>query len=371
MRRFVFLAVLLAAAGAADADQVALRNGDRLTGTIVRSDEKTLLLKTDYAGEVSLKREAIVSIDTQEPLYLMLAGGRTVVGSVVGTGGTLEVSTKNEGEVKVPLESVKAVRNAAEQKAFEEAADRKRHPHLADVWSALLDTGLSLTRGNSETLTYTMSGKAARITERSKISLYSTAIYTRDNTTPPARTTSHAIRGGLRGDFNVSERFYWFAFTDFEYDEFQHLDLRNVVGGGFGRHALKRKNATLDIFGGGSLDQEYFGGYLTANPAPPPATIPVPATTRRSGEGVFGEEFNSKLNSRMTVSERFALYPNLTRPGDYRFQFDATATTKLKSWLGWQLTFSDRYLSDPQQNVKPNDLLLSTGVRLTFGKGVF
>jgi putative salt-induced outer membrane protein len=57
--------------------------------------------------------------------------------------------------------------------------------------------------------------------------------------------------------------------------------------------------------------------------------------------------------------------------GSYRFQFDATAATKLKAWLGWQITYSDRYLSNPLPGLKKNDVLLSTGLRLTFGKGAF
>jgi hypothetical protein len=40
-------------------------------------------------------------------------------------------------------------------------------------------------------------------------------------------------------------------------------------------------------------------------------------------------------------------FPNLSDLGQYRFQFDATAATKLKTWLSWQITVSDRYLSNP------------------------
>jgi len=35
------------------ADQVILKNGDKLTGTIAKSDGKTLVLKTDYAGDLT------------------------------------------------------------------------------------------------------------------------------------------------------------------------------------------------------------------------------------------------------------------------------------------------------------------------------
>ena len=50
---------------------------------------------------------------------------------------------------------------------------------------------------------------------------------------------------------------------------------------------------------------------------------------------------------------------------------DANAETKQKTWLGWQLTFSDRNIIDPPLGLKGNDVLLSTGLRLTFGKGIF
>ena len=54
-----------------------------------------------------------------------------------------------------------------------------------------------------------------------------------------------------------------------------------------------------------------------------------------------------------------------------REEFDVVAATKLKAWLGWQVTYSDRYLSNPLPGLKKNDVLLSTGLRLTFGKAAF
>jgi hypothetical protein len=51
----------------------------------------------------------------------------------------------------------------------------------------------------------------------------------------------------------------------------------------------------------------------------------------------------------------------MSNVGVYRFQLDATAATRLKTWLSWQVTYSDRYLSDPLPGLKKNDVLLSTG----------
>jgi hypothetical protein len=61
----------------------------------------------------------------------------------------------------------------------------------------------------------------------------------------------------------------------------------------------------------------------------------------------------------------------VTNTGDYRLQLDATAATKLKTWLSWQVTYSDRYLTNALPGLKKNDVLLSTGLRLTFGKAAY
>ena len=254
MRRSAILLVLACVCVmTAKADQVTLKNGDRLTGTIVKSDAKTLLLKTEYAGDVNLQWDSVAAITSTQPLHLALRDGQTVVGPVSTKDEKFDVVTKETGEVAASKEAVVAVRNDAEQKAYDDQVERLRHPHLTDFWSGLLDTGLSVTRGNSATLTYTLSGKAARVTDRDKISLYTTAIYASDDTTPPSRTTAHAIRGGVRGDLNVSEKLFVFGFTDFEYDQFQHLDLRNVIGGGLGYHVVKKANTQFDVFGGGGV----------------------------------------------------------------------------------------------------------------------
>jgi putative salt-induced outer membrane protein YdiY len=341
------------------ADQVTLKNGDRLTGTIVKSDAKTMLVKTDWGGDITVQWDAVTAIASSQALHLGLKDGQTVVGTVSTTDGKFEVATSAAGEVTTAKDAVVTVRNDDEQKSYDAEVERLRHPHLTDFWTGLLDTGLSVTRGNSATVAFNLSGKAVRQTTADKFTVYATSIYASDDTTSPGMTTAHAIRGGIRGDFNVGDRWFVFGFTDFEYDQFQDLDLRNVIGGGLGYHVIKTANTTFDVFGGGDFDQEYFS-----------ADVDFPTgLTRKTGEIVLGEEFDTKLNGRTTVTEKFSLYPNVSNTGQYRFQFDATAATKLKNWLSWQVTYSDRYLSDPLTPLKSNDLLLSTGLRLSFGKG--
>src|ERR1700759_582578 len=207
------------------ADQVTLKNGDRLTGSIIKSDDKALVIKTEFAGDVTVVWSAISAINSSQPLHVALHGGQVVVGTVTTTdSGKIEVATSTSGEVAAPKESIEVIRSEKEQADFDAELERLRHPHLLDLWSGLLDTGLSVTRGNSDTLSFALAGKAIRTTDRDKITAYATAVYS--TTGDPTQTTARAIRGGGRGDFNLNEKLFAFGFTDFEYDAFQHLDLR-------------------------------------------------------------------------------------------------------------------------------------------------
>ncbi len=84
LRRFerLTLFALLSLSLAAFADQVTLKNGDRLTGTVVKSDGKTLVLHTDAAGDVTIQFAAIQEIKTDQELHVSLKGGKTAVGPV-------------------------------------------------------------------------------------------------------------------------------------------------------------------------------------------------------------------------------------------------------------------------------------------------
>ena len=87
--KFVVILLLLCAIPAL-ADQVILKNGDRLTGSITKSDGKVLVIKTDYAGDVTVKFDAIQSITSTGDLTVSLAG-KTVVGPVTTSGDGSEV----------------------------------------------------------------------------------------------------------------------------------------------------------------------------------------------------------------------------------------------------------------------------------------
>src|SRR6202163_1283071 len=169
-RKSLLLLILIALLSPAlFADQVSLKNGDRLTGAIVKSDAKTLVLKTEAAGDVTFQWSAIEAITSTQSLHVGLAGGQMIVGPVTTKDGQIQVTTLTAGIVTASKDSVQVIRSDSEEAAYDAAMERLQHPHLGDFWSGTLDTGLSLTRGNSSTLAYTLAGRAVRATDRDKI----------------------------------------------------------------------------------------------------------------------------------------------------------------------------------------------------------
>jgi putative salt-induced outer membrane protein YdiY len=371
MRRSLLIVfALLLVVSVTRADQVTLKNGDRLTGKIVNGDGKMLLLKSDFAGDVTIQWDAITDIESSDNINITLKDGTRLSGKVTTQDGKFVIAGAPAAATPAAAskDAIVAVRNDAQQHAADLEAERMAHPKFTYFWSGIFDTGLALTRGNSETASFTISSKAVRETPHDKLTVYGDYIFANNGSVPPSVTTANALDAGVRGELNIRPRLFVFAFTDFQTNELQHLDLRSVFGGGFGYHFVKTANTTLDVFGGITYDRDSFGAYQLANPAPPPLFTLVPSSVQNSAEAVVGEEFNAKLTPRTTLAERFSFYPNLSHTGDYRFQLDSTVATQVKKWLSWQATFSDRYISYPPVGLKANDLLLSTGLRVTWGK---
>lgn len=332
----VYFSVIIMFAVVSMADQVTLANGDRITGTIKGSDGTSLIIKTDYAGELTLKWSAVKSVTSDQPLYITAHDGQVVVGKVSTADDKIEVATSS-GEVTVSKDSIKTMRSKSAQDEV-------------GAWGGYLDSGLSLSRGNSDTTNFTLGANAVRATEKSKTTVFATSLYSKSDALGVSTTTASAINAGLRYDHNISDRTFAFVFTNFDHDRFQDLDLRNVLGGGLGYHAIKTAATTFDLSAGATFNQEYY------------TTL-----TRRSAEVVVGEALDHKLNGAVSLHERLDFYPNVTDLGQYRVVFDTAAITKLAKFLSWQVDISDRYQSNPLFGLKGNDLLLTTGVRVTFG----
>lgn len=343
------------------ADQVTLKNGDRLTGTVVKSDGKTLILHTDAAGDVELKYDAIQDIKTDAELHVSLKGGKTAVGSVTTNEGKIEIATKSAGTVEASKGDVTLIRNDAEQQAY----DSSLHPGLLHGWNGGINVGFSVARGNSQTENLALAFNAVHPTLHDKLTLYASSINTTNDLAPPGFTTVASLaQGGLRYDRDVNPKLFVFGAGDFMANALQFLDLRQVYSGGFGYHAIKSDRTILDFLGGLNYTHETY-----SNGAPVigfPGVFESYGKTNRFAALTLGEELNHKLGKSTVVTQNLGLFPNLQQTGEYRLTFNIGTVTKLNKWLGWQNQFGDIYISNPPAGSKNNDVVFTTGLNISF-----
>lgn len=358
---FLTLIVFLAISSALFADQITLKNGDRLTGTVVKSDGKTLVLHTDAVGDVTIQFAAIQDIKTDKELHVTLKGGKTAVGPVSTTEGKIEIATTTAGTVEVPKDDVTLIRNDAEQTAF----DKSLHPGLKHGWAGGANVGFSVARGNGETENLAVAFNAVHASLNDKITLYASAIDTTNNLATPSSVAS-LEQGGLRYDRNVNPRAFVFGAADFMSNGLQYLDLRAVYTGGFGFHAIKSDNTTLNFLGGINYTHETYSNGALVTPITTPPTYVSYGVTNKFAALTLGEELNHKLGKSTVVTQNFYMYPNLQQTGEYRGTFNLGTVTKINKWFGWQNQFGDIYVSNPPTGSKNNDLIITTGLNVSF-----
>jgi putative salt-induced outer membrane protein YdiY len=345
--------ILTLCSSALFADQVVLKNGDRLTGTIEKSSDKELVIKTEFTGEVTVQWPAIQEIKSDQPLHVGLKNGQTVVGPVSTAEGKLEVSTKTNGNVEVPKETVVVIRSGAEQLAWEKA----QHPGLLEGWNGGLNVGFGLTGGNSETKNLALAFTGVRTGLHDKLSMYAGSVYASSATSTP-NLTANNNKGGLRYDRDITPRLFAFVNADFFTDALQDLNIRTVGGFGLGFHAIKNDNTTLDILGGVNYTHE---NYTEEPPVAPP-----PHVVHNFAAGTFGDVLMHKLTKSTVITQDAYFFPDFNKAGEYRTTFDLGTVTKISKWLGWQNSFGNVYVTNPPAGKKRDDVVFTTGLNVTF-----
>ena len=334
-------------------DELLLTNGDRVSGETLGLDENSLDFQSDVFGTITTPWDAVDTLRSESPLYVTYSDNQLALGTVVINDRDVVIESVEAGTLRMPRTAILGIRSRSRHEEYLRELERQTSPGLADLWAASVDGALSLTDGNADTRSVNLGLRAARTTGRDRTSFYLTSLFASNSTSGTPTTTANAIRGGMRHEKDLNDRVFAFGFTDLEFDRFQDLDLRLVLGGGVGLKLVNTSRTAFQFFGGGSSNQEFFNF----------------GVRRKSGESVLGEEWTFRPNAVTSFTERVVVYPNLTDLGQYRVTFDSTATTEINDWLSWQVTISDRYLSNPQPGKQRNDLLFTTGIRITLGNG--
>ena len=238
------------------ADELIMRNGSRLVGTLVNARDGEITFDTPFAGEISVKLANVESMRTERPITMRMANGRVL---------------RNQ-RIAVQEDALVLMGPDNQATPFQPSDVEMINPEpwrLGDVyrWSGKLSGALDVERGNSDTDKLDL---AVESVWRSLVDRYTLrGSWELDEANDKKITDTWLIRGKYDRFRRANPNDYYGWQLAFESDEFADLDLRTITGPYVGRQLFDTR--LLDLAGEVGLvyvdeqfveaeDNNFFGG---------------------------------------------------------------------------------------------------------------
>jgi putative salt-induced outer membrane protein YdiY len=210
----------------ANADEVQLRNGDRLTGTAVSLAGGVLTVATPY-GNVRLPWADVVRLTVQEPIVAVVADAPAV---------PVTITAAADGRVTLQPGGVVALTDIT----------GLARPAPAVIVDGGANAGFVTVQGNTEVSSLRLDGDVVARADANRYSASAALTRSEDRTIETARNWTTAFNY----DRFVSTRMFLNANAILTNDRFRDLDLRTALGGGVGYQVLATPRARLTAGGG-------------------------------------------------------------------------------------------------------------------------
>jgi hypothetical protein len=153
----IFIVSMLLIAEHVLADEIWLKNGDRITGTVKKMEDKVLIFKTPYAGEMSIKWDEITAVTTDSPIEMVLDDDTSFLGSMVpAPEGQIELLLVDETVERLTfdLSEVKAINPTPPERGLK--------------IEARLNIGVKVETGNTDKEEYDVDGRVSLRSEKNR-----------------------------------------------------------------------------------------------------------------------------------------------------------------------------------------------------------
>jgi putative salt-induced outer membrane protein YdiY len=239
------------------ADVIVLDNGDRLSGRIVRLDGGTLVLNTDYAGDVKVNLGRIQLLQSDQEMTVVLENARRFYGRLSGSGSQISVA---KGETA-----------AVEEIPIGQITDILPGRLTGEEWNiqGRINVGASESSGNTDVARLNVNGEISARRGRDRYTAGTSVNYAKDS---GAETESNASLYAKYDRF-FTRRWYTYTNTTFEHDRFKDIKLRSTLGFGSGYQAIQSSRTNLSLEGG--MEYVYTDFYDTPTDHYPAARLAV------------------------------------------------------------------------------------------------
>ncbi|MDD3296512.1 MAG: DUF481 domain-containing protein [Candidatus Omnitrophica bacterium] len=283
--------------------EIHLKNGDRISGKIIREDASIAVIDTNAAGRLHIEKKFIEKIEPDKKK---------------------EVASKNEAK-------------------GEEGKSEK-----ACLWEGKFSLGADESGGNTKTSQLNVSGSLNRKTDSDEFTASGSAYYGSSN----KKMDTQEWRALLRYAVSFKNK-SWYRFVKIEgdHDRFNDIGYRLVpsLGAGYWFSDQEDFKALLECGLGYEHTSYRSGGGDKSQ------TVLIPR--------IF---LDKKLIGNLRVSENLKLYPSLSYGGQYRLYSETSLINPINEKLALRFTLIEEYDSNPLSGVKKNDYRVITALDYSF-----
>jgi putative salt-induced outer membrane protein YdiY len=215
------------------ADVIETKNGARLVGKVIALDGLAITLSTDYAGDIKVNQDEVVSVKTDEARFVRLSGGTVMAGTIAPTReGKIQI-TGDDGVIITSVDKLAAT--------WAVGSNDPAMAALATRWTFDVAADITGKTGNSEQFGTSVSARAKRIGPTDVLQFYTA--YNRQES--DGETSADQFKAGLDYANNFAGRKSWYVRDEAGFDRVKDIELYNLAATGLGYDFIKRERQIL------------------------------------------------------------------------------------------------------------------------------
>ncbi len=311
-------------------DEVYLLNGDRLSGTIVKMEDRLLTLQTDYGGEIKVDWGKVQRLTSDGPLKILVPGeSRDVFRSFFYGAHDLHEVRELGPDSPVPLGDITAI-------------------NLEPVrLTGTVTIGGNSTSGNSRAKAFNGATRLTLHAHRQRLIMEGKYNYGQAGDQVTARNSM----ASLKHNYFVSKQIFIESFGMLEKDTLQNLQLRNTIGSGLGYQFYESARTTLSLSVGLAHVNEHFTN--------------SPNTQTPSGRWSLRWE-HAIWPDRVKVFHRHEGFWDINAGNAFRFNADQGVRITVYKTLYFNMEYDLRLNTQPAPGRQKNDESVIFGVGYEF-----
>lgn len=223
--RIGLLALLVLLSGPTAADQLLMRNGDRLSGTVVNKAGDWLVFDTPYAGKLKIQWADVAELTTDQPVTVLL---------------------QDETLRKAQRFAAEADQDAVSTASISHINPPPELSGQGYSFTGRVNVGLKQTAGNTDTEAYHVDAEGVYRTKGYRVTLG--ALYN-EASDGGVQSISNATLSAKYDRF-LSDKWYVYGHTKLHRDKFKDLKLRSELGLGAGYQVFDRADRKLALEAG-------------------------------------------------------------------------------------------------------------------------